>query len=87
MEKKTYKPTKQKTHKPQKPKPPPKQTHKDRKIHQQEGYRDSTEELTSRILLPIADAQERKGPAVGRKGDGGLIIKHTASLRMPGKTI
>lgn len=40
-----------------------------------------------RILLPIADAQEKKGPAVGRKGDGGLIIKHTASLRMPGKTV
>lgn len=68
--KKTYKPTKQKAHKPKKPKTPPKQTHKDRKIHQQEGYRDSTEELTSRILLTIADAQEKKVLQWEGKGTG-----------------
>lgn len=52
---------------------------KDREINQQEGYRDSTEQLMSRILFPVANAQEKKGPAVGREGDRGLIIKHAAS--------
>lgn len=43
--------------------------------------------MTSRVLFPVADAQEKKGAAVGRKGDRGRIIKHTASLMIPGKTI
>lgn len=63
------------------------QTHKAGEIHQQKGYRDSTEQSTSRILFPIADAQEKKGLAVGKKGDRGLIIKHAASLIMPVKAV